>query len=457
MQGLQLALKGWTDSTITVVIDGDSDDYTPTTDVQTVGELADALAAWVRSSARPWVGAFAWCEASMVAAGWGLAPVLALSGGSVSTFDSITATGSAATWIPSWYGSGGAVGCFYVPIDTSGWSRWDKSGGAITGAGMAWTSGLTRYAARRPEVAATLYPEQLYAFEAATRYTPRAGMYAQVYDPFRLTWRAVTYAKVDVDPTADLTRVSFECLASPDALPTGETWGTAYLDGNGAVDAVATGAATAVDTSSSIWTLITLAAPASGGSHLAGGSSGASEVVRCTFYPTPDRIFGGVNVGGWKTVQNNLPTSDTYAAGVIVDRAADTTSTYTATPGGTNTAGPLATGAETLYADDIQIGSLKGGSPYTGRIYGALVLLTTPLTTELQALALGHSPWDVWPAADIAHAWIPALAYEGHSDATPLVGGGYFWIPDVAESRGGIHAAVHALMAGGDLSDIVGV
>lgn len=225
-----------------------------------------------------------------------------------------------------------------------------------------------------------------------------------------------------------------------------ETWATGYLQGDGVLDALASAALAGIDAAGQVWSRIVLVEAPPTDSYIAGSTtSGGTQVERLRYNPATV-MSAATLVSSWHYASAVPPSGSPKAAVGIYDRVANTVTGLVVTAGGSGTSGAVDAGAESVYAHHAYVGSFAGTLPFTGRIWGDVVLLAAPTVGELQQYVAGVPPWVIWTPALVARAWCPALAASDKGAVT---------IPDVALAHGGVYAPVGGTLRSGDLADIV--
>jgi len=227
-----------------------------------------------------------------------------------------------------------------------------------------------------------------------------------------------------------------------------ETWMTGYLNGDGAVDAYASGSLTGIDVSGSLWTRITIVEAPATTTYFAGALGTANDRLYSSWtLPSAGRGYvrvSGTSYGG--ATPTVIPAGTLRVIQVTYRNAVPQVAMRVAASGGTSVLTAQAAGIRTVFCADACIGSSGVDYPYTGKIWGDIVYLGEPSQADIEAILAGGLPWEIWDPTLIARAWCPGAAF---------IDGATVKIPDMAFSHGGVHVAVDAVLRSGDINDIV--
>jgi len=225
-------------------------------------------------------------------------------------------------------------------------------------------------------------------------------------------------------------------------------WMTGYIQGNGVVDAYASGSLTNIDVSGSTWSRISIVENPSSTTFFAGALGTANDRLYSS-WTTPSSVRGYVLVRGTSyggAVPTATPAGTVRVIQVTYRNAVPQVVVRVAASGGTSVLTAQATAARTVFCSDVSIGSRNTDYPYTGKIWGDIVYLGEPSQADIEALLSGSPPWAVWDPTLVVRAWCPAAAY---------IDGANVIIPDLAQANGGVYASVNATLRYGDVGDIV--
>jgi len=223
-------------------------------------------------------------------------------------------------------------------------------------------------------------------------------------------------------------------------------WLNGYLEGNGSVYALASGAMSAIDIANSVWCWLAIGDAVESGSY-ACGSLSTEAVLRIPEW------------GGGGASRHYHADGGFISATPLADELAGLVGSVVRYPGfrSSSARGVTATAdtgvvSETVYSDtfgaDAYLGAGgSGAQPYAGHLYAVLVLSSNPSAEQIRALLAGASPADIWTVpGTIKRCWRLSDAYEGSKNVV---------VPDTAGDYGGTLPAADATLVGGSISSIV--
>lgn len=227
-----------------------------------------------------------------------------------------------------------------------------------------------------------------------------------------------------------------------------QIWMTGYIQGNGTLDAVASGSLTNIDVTGSTWSRISIVEAPSSTSYMAGSTPGTDMIY--TYWTTPTAVRGAIRISGsvyGTAVPTTAPTGTVRVIQVTYRDIEHQIACKIVASGGASTLNVQNTTSRAVFLSNAIIGS-RDEFPYTGKIWADIIYLGEPIQADLEALLAGTPPWVVWDPTLVARAWCPAAAYSSGNPAIVK-------IPDLAQANGGVYVAVDAILRNGDMGDIV--